>query len=141
MPGGGQAEDGGCGSLRNGGRAGVVYRGASRIDDRKGVVGGLRKADRGSLAFGSPGYRSCWGDELGSGICECAKGPGIRGRLSTKREGIGAIGRRNGDRGGEIYRSSGGVCEKSKYFVGVGGCGMRCWRRGVEGAREPRGKS
>src|SRR2546427_2756802 len=126
-----RAEDGGCGSLRNGGRAGVVYRGASRIDDRKGVVGGLRKADRGSLAFGSPGYRSCWGDELGSGICECPKGPGIRGRLSTKREGIGAIGRRNGDRGGGIFQNHGGVWGKLKNLLGVGGCGMRLFRRGV----------
>src|SRR5258708_13217172 len=136
MLGRGRAEDGGGGRVRSGGRAGVVYWGARGIDRRESLGGGLREEDRGRFTFGVDSGRSFRGNVLRGGVCECAARPGIRGFLSTEREGIGAAGRRNGDRTGEVCGSSGGIRARPGNLMGVDGRGMRYWRKGVEGGRE-----
>src|SRR5260370_24598967 len=138
MLGRGRAEEGGGGGVRSGGGAGVVYGGGRGFDGRESLGGGLGKEDRGGLTFGVGSGRSFRGNVLRGGVCECAARPGIRGFLSTERERIGAAGRRNGDRTGQVPGSRRGSGEGRKDFMGVDGRGMRYWRRGVEGAREPR---
>src|SRR5260370_388324 len=141
MLGRGRAEEGGGGGVRSGGGAGVVYWGARGIDRRESVGGGLREEDRGRFTCGVGSGRSFRGNVLRGGVCECAARPGIRGFLSTERERIGAAGRRNGDRTGQVPGSRRGSGEGRKDFMGVDGRGMRYWRRGVESAREARRES
>src|SRR3989442_766006 len=97
MPGGGQAEDGGCRRLLSGGRARVLYWCAGGIDDRKSLGRGLWKEDCGSLAVGVGSHGGSRGNAVRGGVRGCAARAGLRGGLSTKREGIGALGGRDGD--------------------------------------------
>src|SRR5260370_39900054 len=103
-----RVEDGGCERLHSNGGAGILYRRPSWFNDSKSMGGGLRQADCCDFKAGGHGGRSRAGSNLGGGVCECATRAGIRGRISTEREGIGALGRRNGDHAGEICGSGGG---------------------------------
>src|SRR6266849_4179818 len=134
----GRAKNGGRGRLRSGGGAGVVYWRTGGIDGRESLGGGLWEEDRRSLASGSSSDGGFRRNDLGSSICECAARTDIRSRLSTEREGIDPPGRRNGDCAGQVLGSRRGSGEGRTDFVGVDGCGMRCWRRSVEGARGAR---